>query len=63
MAAGDPGAGRKGEYIEPSRQTFGALGAEVIDGMRLRPQTRASYVKNWRNHVEPYPIARWRCRR
>ena len=50
-------AGRKGEYVEPSRQRFGGYGAEVIDGMRLKPQTRASYVKNWRNHVEPYPIA------
>ena len=51
-------AGHKGEYIEPSKQTFGALGAEIIDGMRLAPQTKASYKKNWRNHVEPYPIAR-----
>ncbi len=52
------GAGRKGEYIEPSKQTLGPLGAEIIDGMRISPQTRASYRKNWRNHVEPYPIAR-----
>jgi integrase len=51
-------AGRHGEYAEPSRQTLGALGVEIIDGMRLAPQTRASYRKNWRNHVEPYPIAR-----
>ena len=50
-------AGRKGEYVEPSRQRFGAYGAEVIDGMRIGPQTKASYVKNWRNHVEPYPLA------
>ena len=50
-------AGRKGEYIEPSRQRFGAYCAEVIDGMRIGPQTRASYVKNLRNHIEPYPIA------
>lgn len=50
-------AGRKGEYVEPSSQGLGAYGAEVIDGLRVRPQTRASYVKNWRNHVEPYPIA------
>jgi integrase len=50
-------AGRKGEYIEPSKQRFGAYCAEVIDGMRIGPQTRASYVKNLRNHIEPYPIA------
>jgi len=50
-------AGRKGEYVEPSRQRLGAFGAEVIDGMRIGPQTKASYKKNWRNHVEPYPIA------
>lgn len=50
-------AGRKGEYVEPSRQRLGAYGAEVIDGMRIGPQTKASYLKNWRNHVEPYPLA------
>jgi integrase len=50
-------AGRKGAFIEPGRQQFGAYGAEVIDGLRIGPQTRASYIKNWRNHVEPYPIA------
>lgn len=51
-------AGRKGAFLEPSRQTFGAYGAEVIDGLRISRQTRASYVKNWRNHIESYPIAR-----
>ncbi len=25
--------------------------------MRLKGQTRASSVKNWRNHIEPYPLA------
>jgi integrase len=50
-------AGRKGEYVEPSKQTLGSYGAEVIDGMRLKPQTRASYRKNWRLHVAAYPIA------
>ncbi len=50
-------AGRKGEYVEPSRQRFGAYCAEVIDGMRIGPQTKASYIKNLRNHIEPYPIA------
>jgi integrase len=49
--------GREGTYIEPSKQQFGAYGAEVIDGLRVKPQTRASYVKNWRNHIAPYPIA------
>jgi integrase len=50
-------AGRKGEYVEPSRQRLGSLGAEVIEGLRIGPQTRASYKKNWRLHVEAYPIA------
>ncbi len=50
-------AGRKGEYIEPSKRRLGGYGAEVIDRLRVRPQTRASYVKNWRNHIAPYPIA------
>ena len=50
-------AGRKGEYIEPSKQQLGAYCAEVIDGMRIGPQTKASYVKNLRNHIEPYPVA------
>jgi integrase len=50
-------AGRKGEYVEPSRQRFGDFGAEVIDGLRISPQTRASYRKNWRLHVMEYPIA------
>lgn len=49
--------GRQGSYVEPSKQQFGAYGAEVIDGLRIKPQTRASYVKNWRNHIAPYPIA------
>ena len=48
--------GRKGEYVEPSKQTLGAYGREVIDGLRIGPQTRACYRKNWRLHVEPYPI-------
>ncbi len=50
-------AGRQGSYVEPSRLALGAYGAEVIDGLRIKPQTRASYVKNWRNHIAPYPIA------
>jgi integrase len=50
-------AGRKGEYIEPSKQTLGAYGAEVIDGLRVGPQTKASYRKNWRLHVAAYPLA------
>jgi hypothetical protein len=25
--------------------------------MRIRPQTKASYSKNWRNHVEGYQLA------
>ena len=47
----------QGFYVEPSKQQFGAYGAEVIAAQRIKPQTRASYVKNWRNHIEPYPIA------
>ena len=50
-------ASSKGEFVEPSRQKLGAYGAEVIDGLRVKPQTKASYIKNWRNHVAPYPIA------
>jgi integrase len=50
-------AGRRGEYAEPSKQQFGAYAAEVIDGLRVGPQTRASYIKNLRNHIEPYPVA------
>jgi integrase len=50
-------AGRKGEYVEPSKQKLGEYGREVIDGLRLKPQTKASYVKNWRLHIEAYPIA------
>jgi integrase len=49
--------GRKTGFVEPSKQRLGTYGAEVIAGLRLKPQTRASYVKNWRNHVEDYPIA------
>jgi integrase len=50
-------AGRRGEFAEPSRQKFGPYCREVIESMRIRPQTRASYLKNLRNHIEPYPIA------
>ena len=50
-------AGRKGEFTEPSKQTLGAYGAEVIDGLRVGPQTKASYRKNWRLHIEAYPVA------
>jgi len=49
--------GREGTYIEPSKQQLGTYGAEVIDGLRIKPQTRASYIKNWRLHVAAYPIA------
>ena len=47
----------RGELVEPSKQKLGAYGAEVIDGLRVKPQTKASYVKNWRNHVASYPLA------
>jgi integrase len=49
-------AGRRGDYVEPSRQRLGVYGAEVIDGLRIGPQTRASYRKNWRLHVQAYPV-------
>ena len=49
--------GKREGYIEPSRQRLGAYGAEVIAGLRLKPQTAASYRKNWRNHIESYPLA------
>jgi len=48
----------KGTFIEPSQQPFGTYCAEVVEGMRIAPQTRASYRKNVRNHIEPYPIAK-----
>jgi integrase len=47
----------RGEFIEPSRQALGKYGVEVIEGLRIGPQTRASYLKNWRLHVEPYALA------
>jgi integrase len=50
-------AGERREYIEPGRQHLGIYGREVIEGMQVEPQTRASYMKNWRNHIEPYPLA------
>lgn len=50
-------AGRKREFTVPSSQRFGTYAAEVIDGMRLKPQTSASYRKNLRLHIEGYPIA------
>ena len=50
-------ASSKGEFIEPSKAKLGAYGAEVIDGLRIGAQTRASYRKNWRLHVAAYPIA------
>ena len=50
-------AGTRGVFAEPSKQKFGAYGAGVIDGLRIKPQTRASYVKNWRLHIDAYPIA------
>jgi integrase len=49
--------GRKGNYTEPSKRPLGEYGTEVIAGLRLKPQTRASYIRYWRNHVEAYPIA------
>ena len=46
----------RGEFLEPSKQALGKYGAEVIEGLRIGPQTRASYRKNWRLHVEAYPV-------
>ena len=51
-------AGRRGEFVEPSKRLFGEYGAEVIDGLRIAPGTKASYRRVWRLHVEPYPIGR-----
>jgi hypothetical protein len=50
-------AGRKGEYVDPSKRLLGAYGAEVIDGLRISPGTKASYRRTWRLHLEPYPVA------
>lgn len=35
-------AGRKGEFVVPSKQTLGQYGRDVIDGLRIGPQTRAA---------------------
>lgn len=48
----------KGEFTEPSQEPLGAYGMKVIAGLRISEQTRASYLKNWRNHIEPYPIGK-----
>jgi integrase len=50
-------AGRNRQYIEPTKRLLGEYGAEVIDGMRIAPSTKASYRKNWRLHIQAYPIA------
>src|SRR5262249_16249556 len=50
-------AGRRGEYVEPSKEKLGTYGREVIGGLRIGPQTRASYLKNWRLHIQPHPVA------
>jgi integrase len=46
-------AGRKGEYLEASRQRTGAYLDEWADGLRLAPSTVASYKKNIRLHIKP----------
>jgi integrase len=51
-------AGRKGEYIEPSKRQLGDYGDDVIEGLRIGAQTKASYKKNWRLHVSAYPVGR-----
>lgn len=53
-------AGRKGEYIAATDERLGSYGRQVIEGLRLSPQTQASYLKNWRLHIEPYPVAQIR---
>jgi integrase len=50
-------ASDKQAFVEPSKRQFGEYGEEVIEGLRLKAQTRASYKKNWRLHVSAYPIA------
>lgn len=50
-------ASDENRFTVPGRARLGDYGAEVIAGMRIKPQTRASYVKNWRCHVEPYAVA------
>jgi integrase len=50
-------AAKKGELVQPSKRLFGEYAREVIDGMRVGPSTRASYLKNWRLHLAPYPVA------
>jgi integrase len=48
----------KSGFTEPSQQPLAAYGADVIAGLRVSDSTRASYVKNWRCHVEPYPVGK-----
>jgi len=53
-------ASDKGGFADPSRQPFAAYLTDWLEGlpMRLAPSTVASYRKNIRLHIEPYPIAR-----
>lgn len=48
----------KSGFTEPSQEPLGAYGAKVIEGLRISDATRASYAKNWRLHVAPYPIGK-----
>ena len=47
----------QGGYAEPSRQTLGGWLDEWAAGLRLGDSTIASYRKNIRLHVQPYPVA------
>ena len=48
----------KSGFTEPSQELLGTYGGEVIAGLRISDATRASYAKNWRLHVAPYPIGK-----
>jgi len=55
----------KGEYAEPSRPAARLLRAEVIDGLGIGAQTRASYRNNWRLPLTEHPplacFVPWPC--
>jgi len=44
-------AAKRGELIDPSKQSLGAYLADWADGLRLAPSTLASYRKNIRLHL------------
>ncbi|HZO78790.1 MAG TPA: site-specific integrase [Solirubrobacteraceae bacterium] len=50
---------RRGERIQPTRQTFAAYAAEWLDRQTVRPRTLELYQWALRQHLVPY-FGRWR---